>query len=236
MKYPLVFIPGMMCDSRLFQPQISEFSKQYLVCITPVSYSDSIEKISFEILRQLPPKFTLIGLSMGGILAMEIIKKVPERVMKIVLMDTNFKSETLETKSKRIPQIKLVNEGKLEAVMKKQILQNYLVKNKKNQKILELCLKMAKELGKEIFINQSKALAARKNYKEILKKIKVPSLIICGRYDQLCPIEVHREMESLIKYSTLEIIPDAAHLPTLEQPSYLNKILKELDRFRNTIL
>ena len=84
---------------------------------------------------------------------------------------------------------------------------------------------MAKELGKEIFINQSKALAARKNYKEILKKIKVPSLIICGRYDRLCPIEVHREMESLIKYSTLEIIPDAAHLPTLEQPAYLNKIL-----------
>ena len=227
MKYPLVFIPGMMCDSRLFQPQISEFSKQYLVCIAPVSYSDSIEKISFEILRQLPPKFTLIGLSMGGILAMEIIKKEPERVMKIVLMDTNFKSETTETKSKRISQIKLVNEGKLEAVMKKQILQNYLVKNKKNQKILELCLKMAKELGKEIFINQSKALAARKNYKEILKNIKVPSLIICGRYDRLCPIEVHREMESLIKYSTLEIIPDAAHLPTLEQPSYLNKILKE---------
>ena len=227
MKYPLVFIPGMMCDSRLFQPQISEFSKQYLVCIAPVSYSDSIEKISFEILRQLPPKFTLIGLSMGGILAMEIIKKEPERVMKIVLMDTNFKSETSETKSKRIPQIKLVNEGKLEAVMKKQIMQNYLIKNKKNQKILELCLKMAKELGKEIFINQSKALAARKNYKEILKKIKVPSLIICGRYDRLCPIEVHREMESLIKYSTLEIIPDAAHLPTLEQPSYLNKILKE---------
>ena len=195
MKYPLVFIPGMMCDSRLFQPQISEFSKQYLVCIAPLSYSDSIEKISFEILRQLPPKFTLIGLSMGGILAMEIIKKVPERVMKIVLMDTNFKSETSETKSKRIPQIKLVNEGKLEAVMKKQILQNYLVKNKKNQKILELCLKMAKELGKEIFINQSKALAARKNYKEILKKIKVPSLIICGRYDRLCPIEVQREMQ-----------------------------------------
>ena len=113
MKYPLVFIPGMMCDSRLFQPQISEFSKQYLVCITPVSYSDSIEKISFEILRQLPQKFTLIGLSMGGILAMEIIKKVPERVVKIVLMDTNFKQETEEIKSRRFPQIKLVNEGLL---------------------------------------------------------------------------------------------------------------------------
>lgn len=227
MKYPLVFIPGMMCDSRLFQPQINEFSKQYLVCITPASHSDSIEKISFEILSQLPKKFTLIGLSMGGILAMEIIKKVPERVMKIVLMDTNFKSETSEIKSKRIPQINLVNEGKLEAVMKKQILQNYLIKNKNNQQILELCLKMAKDLGKEIFINQSKALTTRQNYKETLKNINVPSLIICGRYDRLCPVDVHREMESLIQNSTLEIIPDAAHLPTLEQPLYLNKILNK---------
>ena len=225
MKYPLVFIPGMMCDSRLFQPQISEFSKQYLVCITPVSYSDSIEKISFEILRQLPQKFTLIGLSMGGILAMEIIKKVPERVVKIVLMDTNFKQETEEIKSRRFPQIKLVNEGLLVDVMCKQIQNNYLRTDRKNKKVFDLCLSMANDLGKEVFINQSKALATRKDYTPTLKNIKVPSLIICGEYDRLCPIKVHREMESLIDNSTLEIIPDAAHLPTLEQPAYLNKIL-----------
>ena len=225
MKYPLVFIPGMMCDSRLFQPQISEFSKQYLVCITPVSYSDSIEKISLEILRQLPQKFTLIGLSMGGILAMEIIKKVPERVMKIVLMDTNFKPETEEIKSRRFPQIKLVNEGLLVDVMCKQIQNNYLRTDRKNKKVFDLCLSMANDLGKEVFINQSKALATRKDYTPTLKNIKVPSLIICGEYDRLCPIKVHREMESLIDNSTLEIIPDAAHLPTLEQPAYLNKIL-----------
>ena len=225
MKYPLVFIPGMMCDSRLFQPQISEFSKQYLVCITPVSYSDSIEKISFEILRQLPQKFTLIGLSMGGILAMEIIKKVPERVVKIVLMDTNFKQETEEIKSRRFPQIKLVNEGLLVDVMCKQIQNNYLRTDRKNKKVFDLCLSMANDLGKEVFINQSKALATRKDYTSTLKNIKVPSLIICGEYDRLCPIKVHREMESLIDNSTLEIIPDAAHLPTLEQPAYLNKIL-----------
>ena len=66
-----------------------------------------------------------------------------------------------------------------------------------------------------------------KTIKSTLKNIKVPSLIICGRYDRLCPIKVHMEMESLIENSTLEIIPDAAHLPTLEQPSYLNKILSK---------
>ena len=225
MRYPLVFIPGMMCDSRLFQPQINEFSKQYFVCVTPASSSNSIENISFEILRYLPTKFVLIGLSMGGILAMEIIRKVPERVMKIVLMDTNYKSETSEIKSRRLPQIQLVNEGLLEDVMCQQIKNNYLRKDKQNQEIFDLCLSMANGLGKEIFINQSKALATRKDYKSTLKNIKVPSLIICGEYDRLCPIKVHMEMESLIENSTLEIIPDAAHLPTLEQPAYLNKIL-----------
>ena len=225
MRYPLVFIPGMMCDSRLFQPQINEFSKQYMVCAAPASSSDTIENISSEILRYLPTKFTLIGLSMGGILAMEIIKKVPERVMKIVLMDTNYKSETAEIKSRRLPQIKLANEGRLEDIMCQQIQNNYLRTDKKNQEIFDLCLSMATDLGKEIFINQSKALATRKDYKSTLKNIKVPSLIICGEYDRLCPIKVHIEMESLIENSTLEIIPDAAHLPTLEQPVYLNKII-----------
>ena len=225
MRYPLVFIPGMMCDSRLFQPQINEFSKQYMVFAAPVSSSDTIENISFEILGYLPPKFTLIGLSMGGILAMEIIKKVPDRVMKIVLMDTNYKSETAEIKSRRLPQIKLVNKGLLEDVMCQQIKKNYLRTDKKNQEIFDLCLSMATDLGKEIFINQSNALATRKDYKSTLKNIKVPSLIICGEHDRICPIKVHIEMESLIENSTLEIIPDAAHLPTLEQPAYLNKIL-----------
>ena len=225
MRYPLVFIPGMMCDSRLFQPQINEFSKQYMVCATPASTADTIENISFEILRYLPTKFTLIGLSMGGILAMEIIKKVPDRVMKIVLMDTNYKSETAEIKSRRLPQIKLANEGRLEDIMCQQIQNNYLRTDKKNQEIFDLCLSMATDLGKEIFINQSKALATRKDYKSTLKNIKVPSLIICGEHDRICPIKVHIEMESLIENSTLEIIPDAAHLPTLEQPAYLNKII-----------
>ena len=214
-----------MCDSRLFLPQIIEFSKQYMICSIPVSSSDTIENISIEILRYLPIKFTLIGLSMGGILALEIIRKVPERVVKIVLMDTNYKSETAEIKSKRVPQIKLVNEGLLEDVMCQQIKNNYLRTDRKNQEIFDLCLSMANDLGKEIFINQSKALSTRKDYKSTLENIKVPSLIICGEYDRLCPIKVHIEMESLIENSTLEIIPDAAHLPTLEQPAYVNKIL-----------
>ena len=81
--------------------------------------------------------------------------------MKIVLMDTNYKSETSEIKSRRLPQIQLVNEGLLEDVMCQQIKNNYLRKDKQNQEIFDLCLSMANGLGKEIFINQSKALATR---------------------------------------------------------------------------
>lgn len=217
----------MMCDSRLFQPQIIEFSKEYTVCVTPAICFDSIEKMSAEILKSLPSKFNLIGLSMGGILAMEIIKKASERVMKIVLMDTNYKSETSEIKSKRLPQINLVNEGRLEDVMKKQIEHNYLRKGIENKKIKDLCLSMANDLGGDIFINQSKALISRNNYKKTLMNIKVPSLIICGKYDRLCPIEVHEDMKNLIDNSTFEIIANSGHLPTLEQPLSTNKILKK---------
>ena len=85
--------------------------------------------------------------------------------------------------------------------------------------------KMAKELGKEIFINQSKALAAR-NYKEILKKIKVPSLQFV---EDMIGYVLSKFIEKWRVYKIFHFrnLPDAAHLPTLEQPSYLNKILKE---------
>ena len=73
MSEPLVFLPGMMCDSRLFEPQIVEFSKERMVCVAPVTGFDSIKGIASEILEKTPPQFILAGLSLGGIIAMEMV-------------------------------------------------------------------------------------------------------------------------------------------------------------------
>ena len=85
---------------------------------------------------------------------------------------------------------------------------------------------MAQSLGPNVFIEQSRALTTRSDQTETLKKIKVPTLVLCGEEDRLCPIQVHKEIASLIKGAKLEIVPNAGHLPTLENSNFTNLVMK----------
>ena len=78
MTEPLVFLPGMMCDARLFGPQIAELSADHCVTIAPVTQGERIEEIASGLLDQLPARFALAGLSMGGIVAMELLRRAPD--------------------------------------------------------------------------------------------------------------------------------------------------------------
>lgn len=227
MSEPLVFLPGMMCDSRLFEPQIVEFSKERMVCVAPVTGFDSIKGIASEILEKTPPQFILAGLSLGGIIAMEMVRQAPSRITKLILMDTNYKAELPEVSAKREQQIIAVKEGRLKEVMRNEIKPNYLNEGSEKEFILNLCMAMADNLGEQAFIDQSKALSSRYDQTETLKKVKVPTLILCGLNDRLCPVKIHEEISFLVKNSTLHIIPNAGHLPTLENPKATNGILKE---------
>jgi len=91
---PVVFVPGMMCDARLFAPQIADLSRDRVVSVAPITRGDRIEEIASGLLDHLPRRFALAGLSMGGIVAMEILRRAPDRVTRIALMDTNSLAET----------------------------------------------------------------------------------------------------------------------------------------------
>ena len=88
MNEPVVFLPGLMCDARLFGPQIAELSSDRAVMCAPISQGERVEEIASGLLASLPAKFALAGLSTGGIVAMEILRRAPERVTRIPLMDT----------------------------------------------------------------------------------------------------------------------------------------------------
>ena len=103
----------------------------------------------------------------------------------------------------------------------------YLADGSSSGPISDLCLKMAKEMGKDAFVAQSRALISRRDQTKTLKSIKIPTMIICGEDDRLCPVKTHRNMADLITGSSLEIIPKTGHLPTLENPTTTNRILKE---------
>ena len=90
---PIVFVPGHMCDERLFKPQIDHFSPSHEICVGKLTQSNSIENMAEIILRDAPKRFALVGLSMGGIVAMEIFRVAADRVAGIALMNTNYRAE-----------------------------------------------------------------------------------------------------------------------------------------------
>ncbi|MBO9451126.1 alpha/beta fold hydrolase [Tropicibacter sp. R16_0] len=215
---PLVLLPGMMCDARLFAPQIAALSGKYPILSVPIGGHDTMQALAAKVLACAPSRFALAGLSMGGIVAMEILRQAPTRVMGLALMDTNPLAEVEEIRSKRGPQIDAVQRGDLRKVMAEEMKPNYLTDGPRRAAILDLCMEMAMDLGPGVFTNQSKALRDRPDQSNTLRDFNGAALVLCGRDDVLCPVSRHELMHDLMPQSRLEIIEQAGHLPTLEQP------------------
>ncbi|MDU9004417.1 alpha/beta fold hydrolase [Sedimentitalea todarodis] len=223
---PLVLIPGMMCDARLFGPQIDAFSGRHPITLAPINAHDTVAALAADILTWAPQRFAMAGLSMGGIVAMEVLRQAPDRVVRLALLDTNPLAETDAVKSRREPQIGTVRAGGLRAVMRDEMKPNYLTDGPRRGAILDLCMAMAESLGPEVFIRQSRALQTRPDQQQTLRAFSGPSLVLCGRDDALCPVHRHELMASLMPQARLEIIEDAGHLPVLEQPEQTNAALR----------
>ena len=224
---PLVLLPGMMCDARLFAPQINALSGVHPIHCAPIGGHDTVGALAAEVLAHAPPRFALAGLSMGGIVAMEVLRQAPDRVEKIALLDTNARAETDAVKTRREPQIKAVREGRLRDIMRDEMKPNYLTDGPNRGAILDLCMAMAESLGPDVFIRQSRALQSRPDQSETLRHADIPALILCGRDDALCPVERHEYMAGLMPDAAFQIIENAGHLPTLEQPEETTKALQD---------
>jgi len=215
---PLVLLPGMMCDERLFAAQINELSKRREVHFAKITDHETISELASDVLNNAPPVFALAGLSMGGIVAMEIVSQAPERVERLALLDTNPLAELPDVLKRRGPQIDAIKNGQLKEIIRDEMKPNYLFDGVRKTEILKLCMDMALDIGPDAFIRQSIALRDRVDQKNTLGSYKRPALVLCGRHDVLCPLERHELMHTLLENSKLEIIEDAGHLPTLEQP------------------
>ncbi len=219
---PLVLIPGMMCDARLFAPQIAALSHRWPILHAPINDHDTVGALAEDILSWAPDRFALGGLSMGGIVAMEMLRQAPGRIERLALLDTNPMAESDEVKARREPQIAKVKAGGLRAVMRDEMKPNYLSDGPNRGAIFDICMAMAEALGPDVFIRQSLALQRRSDQQDTLCSFTGPALVLCGRNDALCPVDRHDLMHELLPNSVLKIIDGAGHLPTLEQPDITN--------------
>ena len=224
---PLVLLPGMMCDARLFLPQVVEFSSDTPVTVAPITGGERVEEIASALLAQLPARFALAGLSLGGIVAMEVLRRAPERVTRIALMATTPLPETPDYAASREPRIMGARAALPAEVLREELPANALAPGGDSAEILALVQDMGMRLGAEVFVRQSRALQRRKDQVATLRKIRQPVLVLCGEYDSLTPVKRHAFMAELIPYAKLVVVTGAGHLPVLEQPRAVNRALRD---------
>ena len=213
---PLVLIPGMMCDARMWGKLPDALAPRPVHHALPVE-GESIAAMAAAILSEAPPRFALAGLSMGGIVAMEMLEQAPDRVERLALLDTNPLAERAEVAARRAPQIARALSGDLGGVMRDELKPNYLA-DAGDTATLDLCLAMAEALGPEVFRRQSVALQGRVDRTATLARFGGPALVLMGEQDRLCPRDRHDLMHALMPQSRLVIVQGAGHLPPLETP------------------
>lgn len=223
---PLILIPGTLCDAALWRHQIDHLGDVAEVSVADHTRHDSMAEIARAILASPPPRFALAGLSMGGFVAFEIMRQAPERVDRLALFDTSARPDAPEMVQRRHDLTQLTTIGQFKGVTPR-LLPSFIHPDRLDDEALcRTITEMAERVGPEAFVRQQTANAARPDSRPGLARIVCPTLVACGRQDALTPLALSQEIAQGIPNSTLVVIEDCAHLPTLERPQAVTSLLR----------
>lgn len=222
---PLLLVPGLTCSARLYAPQIPVLWPHGPVMVADHRHDDTIDAVAGRILDNAPPRFALAGLSMGGYIAFAMMRLAPERVTRLALLDTSARADTPEQTAARNAQIAITRAGRF-AEIPEMSMPRYVHPNRQNDSaVTGTVRRMAEETGPEAFIRQLKAIMSRPDSRPMLSAIRCPTLVLVGDADAATPPDLAREIAAGIAGATLVVVPDCAHLSTLEQPEAVNAAL-----------
>jgi pimeloyl-ACP methyl ester carboxylesterase len=221
----------MLLDARMYSEQIAALSVAYSCRVGNITRSDSIERLAQDLLAEAPPRFALVGLSMGGIVALEVYRQARERITHLALLDTTPNADRPDRSELRLEQIAAVERGELPMLLQSSLKPQYLaMRNRELKSLLQSILQMGLDLGPDVFRRQSLALRSRRCSRDLLASIDCPTLVLCGREDQLCPMDVHLEMAAMIPRADLTVLSETGHLSTMEAPEAVTNALQQLLR------
>jgi pimeloyl-ACP methyl ester carboxylesterase len=222
---PLLLIPGLNCTADLWGAQVAAFAADRPVVVADHGRADTMAAIAEQILAEAPPRFALAGLSMGGYVAMEILRQAPERVDRLALLDTQARADGDEARAARAQQIEIAETGGFDRIADLQIPRLLSPSHQKEPRLVDLVRRMASETGAAAFVRQQKAILGRIDSRPSLRSIACPTTVIVGVEDAITPVDLAREMAEAIPGAVLEVIDDSGHLSTFEAPEAVNAAL-----------
>jgi len=226
MPQPLVLLPGLLNTRRLYESQIADLADLAEVVLPELWHYDSIGAMAQAALDAAPERFALGGFSMGGYVSFEILRRAPERVERLALMDTQAVPDTPEASARRRGFIEQSKMGRFHGVQPSLLPQIVHRSRLEDLSVVQPILDMSKEVGAAGFINEQTAMIARPDSRHMLAYIRVPTVVIVGRQDQATPLPRSQEMAADIANARLVIIEQCGHMAPLEKPAELSAALR----------
>ena len=217
MTEPVLLLPGLANDARIFFHQLVTLSLSRPVTVLPLMGA-LVEDMSLAVLRDAPARFALAGHGLGGTVALDVVRRAPDRVTRIILISTDPLSETPQAAAAREARMVQARAGRLREAIQAEVPPSALFDGPSRADVLEVLADMARVLGAEAFIAQSRAMQRRPDHQKTLRRFLVPALMIGGVADTIVPPRRQGFIAELMPKGRFQRIDDAGHVPTLESP------------------
>ena len=225
-RTPLLLLPGLLCDAALWQHQIETLADLAEITVADLTPADQAGSAAQGVLASAPDEFALAGLSMGGYIALEIMRQAPDRVARLALLDTSARPDTQEKMKFRQELIDLARMGQFKGVTPRLLPKLIHPERMADGKLVESILAMAERGGRDAFLRQQRLMMNRPDSRHDLALIHCPTVVVCGRQDGLTPLADSEEMAEKIARGKLVVIEDCGHLSTMERPRAVSAVLR----------
>jgi len=223
---PLILLPGLLCDALLWAHQTQTLADIADITVADLTLDETIEAMADRVLAGAPETFAMAGLSMGGYVAQEIIRKAPGRVERLGLLDTSARPDSPEQQETRKAFLRQLEVGDFRGVTSR-LLPLLIHKDKFDDKVLVDTIKAsAANVGQDAYVRQQHAIMARPDARKNLENIACLTLVLCGAQDALTPVALHEEMAEKIPNASLVVIEDCGHLTPLERPRAVSAVMR----------
>lgn len=223
----VVFASGQLLTEAVWAPQLAALAADHDLIVADHTRDDTIAGMAARLLEAAPARFHLIAHAMGGFTAFEVLRRAPERVLSLVLIATLAPNDGPAQTERRQGYIRLVQAGRFDEVVEERIPILVHPVRRGDAALLAVVRKMAADTGAETFLRQQRAIMSRPDSRPSLEAIKAPTLLIRGDADGITTPEHQAEMLAGIAGSRLEVIAESGHLPMLERPEVINRLLTE---------
>ncbi|TYC60666.1 alpha/beta hydrolase [Rhodobacterales bacterium] len=224
----VVLIPGLQADGTSWLSLLHRLARQYPVTVPRGhQYENSVAGMSQRIVSQLPPRFHLVGWSMGGYIAFEILRRWPERLLSLTLIATTAAPEPDDARPRRLEALERARADGMRSYQTANMEKCLFYPKGADPGVIETLIQSSEALGFSALEHQTQAIMARPDSRPDLARCPCPVMIAVGRNDEIIPPEHSREMHRLLPSARYLEFENCGHCPPLECPDELFHVLSD---------